>query len=95
MTPLCAKSRASIKAVFCPYVEHRREPTIATNALIALQNAQAAERLAEANLSAAEKELARGKVLHEQGALPDSGWDKVQTGHELAAESGFRGTAKR
>ena len=57
----------------------------ATNALIALQNAQAAERLAQASLSAAEKELARGKVLHEQGALPDSGWDKVQTGHELAA----------
>ncbi len=57
----------------------------ATNALIALQNAQATERLAQANLSAAEKELARGKVLHEQEALPDSGWDKVQTAHELAA----------
>ena len=57
----------------------------ATSALIALQNAQATARLAQANLSAAEKELARGKVLHEQEALPDSGWDKVQTSHELAA----------
>ncbi|GEJ58116.1 efflux RND transporter periplasmic adaptor subunit [Anaeromyxobacter diazotrophicus] len=55
------------------------------NALIARDSARAAERLAAANLSAAEKELARSRVLHEQGALPDAGWDRAQTAHDLAA----------
>ncbi len=57
----------------------------ATNAQIALQNARAAERLAAANLANAESELARSKTLFEQEALPQSAWDKVQTGRELAA----------
>jgi RND family efflux transporter MFP subunit len=57
----------------------------AVNATIARDNARAAERLAAATLSAAEKELARSRVLHEQGALPDAGWDKAQTAHDLAS----------
>lgn len=55
------------------------------NALITRDSARAAERLAAANLSAAEKELARSQVLHEQGALPDAGWDRAQTARDLAA----------
>lgn len=55
------------------------------NAIIARDNARAAERLGAASLSAAEKELARGRLLHEQGALPDAGWEKLQTARDLAA----------
>jgi len=55
------------------------------NALIARDSARASERLAAASLSAAEKELARSHVLHEQGALPDAGWDRVQTARDLAS----------
>lgn len=57
----------------------------AVNAIIARDNARAAERLAAANQAAAEKELARSRLLHEQAALPDAGWDKVQTARDLAA----------
>ncbi len=55
------------------------------NAVIALQNARAAERLAAANLAQAGQDLARNKVLFESGSLPEAGWEKVKTGQELAA----------
>ncbi len=57
----------------------------ATNAQIALQTARAAERLATANLAQADNEVARSKSMHEQGALPDAGWERVQTAREVAA----------
>lgn len=56
-----------------------------TNASIALENARAAERLAAANLAAAQRELARGKVLFEKQSLPEAAYDKVQTATQLAA----------
>jgi RND family efflux transporter MFP subunit len=57
----------------------------AVNAQIAHQNAKAAERLATANLAQADQEVARSRQLFEQGALPQAGWEKVQTARELAA----------
>jgi RND family efflux transporter MFP subunit len=56
-----------------------------TNARIQLDSARAAERLATAGLAEAEREVARAKVLFEQDSLPQAGWDKAQTGRELAA----------
>ena len=56
-----------------------------TNARIQLDNARAMERLAAASLAEAEREVARSKVLFDQGSLPQAGWDKVRTGRELAA----------
>lgn len=56
-----------------------------TNARIQLENARAAERLAAAGLAEAERELARAKVLFDQESLPQAGWDKAQTGREMAA----------
>jgi len=56
-----------------------------TNAQIMLQTARAAERLAVANLAGADSELARNKELYEQHVLPPAGWERVQTGRELAA----------
>ena len=56
-----------------------------TNFRIQAENARAMERLAQANLAEAERELARSKVLFDQGSLPQVGWDKAQTGRELAA----------
>ena len=55
------------------------------NATIALQNARAVERLAVAGLAQAEQDLARSKVLFESESLPEAAWEKVKTGHELAA----------
>ncbi|HEU4385998.1 MAG TPA: efflux RND transporter periplasmic adaptor subunit [Anaeromyxobacteraceae bacterium] len=52
---------------------------------IQLENARAMERLAQANVAEAEREVARSKVLFDQGSLPQAGWDKAQTGRELAA----------
>jgi len=52
---------------------------------IAVENARALVRLAEANLSAAARELKRGTTLSEQQVLADAQLDRVQTGHDLAA----------
>lgn len=57
----------------------------ATNARIALQNAQALERLSAAGLASAEKDHARSKGLFAEGSLPEAAWEKVQTGREMAA----------
>ena len=56
-----------------------------TNVRIGLQNAQALERLGAAALASAEKDLARGKSLFEQGSMPAAQWEKVQTARDLAA----------
>jgi len=56
-----------------------------TNAQIGLQNARAMERLAVARLAEAEREVTRGKMLFEGQGMPQSAWDQVQTGREIAA----------
>jgi RND family efflux transporter MFP subunit len=55
-----------------------------TQAAIGLENARAAERLAAANVAAAEREVARSKMLFDQQSLSQAGWDRVQTAHEMA-----------
>ena len=55
------------------------------NARIQLENAQAAERLAAANLAAADREVARSKVLFEAQSLPEAGYDRVKTARDVAA----------
>ncbi|HET8722646.1 MAG TPA: efflux RND transporter periplasmic adaptor subunit [Anaeromyxobacteraceae bacterium] len=57
----------------------------AVNARINLENAQAAERLAAANLAAADREVARSKMLFEAQSLPEAGFDRVKTAREVAA----------
>lgn len=57
----------------------------AANARIALENAKAMERLAAARLAEADREVARGKVLFEGQGMPQSAWEQVQTGREVAA----------
>ena len=56
-----------------------------TNARIALENARATLRLAEARAAEAERALARGKVLLEGGGMAQSAFEGVQTGREMAA----------
>jgi membrane fusion protein (multidrug efflux system) len=55
------------------------------NVRINLENAQAAERLAVANLGVADREVARSKMLFEAQSLPEAGYDRVKTGREVAA----------
>jgi RND family efflux transporter MFP subunit len=55
------------------------------NARINLENAQAAERLAAANLGVADREVARSKMLYEAQSLPEAGYDRVKTGRDVAA----------
>lgn len=52
---------------------------------IAVENSRATVRLAEANLAAAERELARGATLSAEQALPESAFDRLKTGRDLAA----------
>lgn len=55
------------------------------NAQIALQNAKAVERLAEARAAEAEREATRAKAIFEGGGMPQAGFDQAQTGREVAA----------
>ncbi len=55
------------------------------NARIQVENAQAAERLAAANLAASDREVARSKVLFEAQSLPEAGYDRVKTARDVAA----------
>lgn len=57
----------------------------ATSARIALENAQALERLAAARLAEAEREAARAKVLLDAEGMPRAAFDQAQTGREIAA----------
>jgi len=55
------------------------------NARIAVENALAAERLAVANLAAADREVARSRYLFEAQSLPEAGYDRVRTARDMAA----------
>jgi RND family efflux transporter MFP subunit len=55
------------------------------NAQIALQNAQAAEKLGSARLEEAIRDLERAKKVFEGGAMPQSQYDQAATGREVAA----------
>lgn len=57
----------------------------ASIAAIAVENARAMVRLAEANFAAAERELKRGTTLNDQQAMAEAGFDRVKTGVDLAA----------
>jgi len=57
----------------------------ASSVRIGLQNARAMERLATARLAEAEREVERGRQLFEAQGMPQSRWDQVQTGREIAA----------
>jgi RND family efflux transporter MFP subunit len=52
---------------------------------IAVENARAMVKVAEANLASAERELKRGQALSDQQVLADATFDRVKTGAELAA----------
>ncbi len=54
-------------------------------AAIALQNAQAAERLASASMTNAKAELQRANALRSSGALPEATLDKSQMAFDIAA----------
>lgn len=56
-----------------------------TNARIALENAQALERLAAARLAEAERDAARAKVLLDAEGMAQAAFDQAQTGREIAA----------
>ena len=56
-----------------------------TNAQIGLQNARALERLAAARVAESEREVARSKVLFDAQGMPQSAYEQVQTGREIAA----------
>jgi RND family efflux transporter MFP subunit len=55
------------------------------NAMIGLESARAAERLAAANLAAAEREVARSQQLFDAQSLPEAGFDRVKTARDIAA----------
>jgi RND family efflux transporter MFP subunit len=55
------------------------------NARNAVDNAVASERLAAANLAAAEREVSRSKMLYEAQSLPEAGYDRVKTARDVAA----------
>jgi len=57
----------------------------ATSARIALDSARAMERLAAARLAEADRGLARSKVLLDGGGMPQSAFEQVETGREIAA----------
>jgi RND family efflux transporter MFP subunit len=57
----------------------------ASMASISLQNAKAAERLAQANLANAKTELERATALRDQGALSDANYDKLRMAFDIAS----------
>ena len=87
---LSAKASGQIKRVMVAVGDRVRTgaPLVEmdpVNARIGLENAQAAERLAVANLGVADREVARSKMLFEAQSLPEAGYDRVKTGREVAA----------
>ncbi|HVP65861.1 MAG TPA: efflux RND transporter periplasmic adaptor subunit [Anaeromyxobacteraceae bacterium] len=87
---LSAKGTGQIKRLRASVGEHVRagEPLVEmdpVNAAIGLENAKAAERLAAANLAAAEREVARSQQLYEAQSLPEAGFDRVKTARDIAA----------
>lgn len=57
----------------------------ASSARIGLENARAMERLAAARLAEADREVERARQLFEAQGMPQSAWDQVRTGREIAA----------
>ena len=87
---LSAKASGQIKRVLVSVGDRVRAgaPLVEmdpVNARIGLDNAQAAERLAVANLGVADREVARSKMLYEAQSLPEAGYDRVKTGRDVAA----------
>ena len=87
---LAAKGSGQIKRVMVQVGDRvRRGQALAEmdNAMqaIAVENARASLKLAEANLASAERELKRGQSLSDQQVMPDATFDRVKTGAELAA----------
>ncbi|MEY2669579.1 MAG: hypothetical protein RJA59_2217 [Pseudomonadota bacterium] len=87
---LSAKASGQIKRVLVSVGDRVRAgaPLVEmdpVNVRINLENAQAAERLAVANLGVADREVARSKMLYEAQSLPEAGYDRVKTGREVAA----------
>jgi len=87
---LSAKASGQIKRVLVSVGDRVRTgaPLVEmdpVNAKIAVDNAQAAERLAVANLGVADREVARSKMLFEAQSLPEAGYDRVKTGRDVAA----------
>lgn len=64
-----------------------------TMASISLQNAKAAERLAQANLANAKLELERAKTLRDSGALAEATFDKLKMAFDIAAAQADQGRA--
>ena len=56
-----------------------------TNARIALENAKSMERLAEARVAEADRDLGRAKTLVAAEGMSQSSFDQAQTGREMAA----------
>lgn len=87
---LAARATGQIKRVRVEVGDHVKAGAAlvemdAVTQRIGLDNARALERLAAANLAEAERELARSKELLQQQVLPQSAFDKVTTGREIAA----------
>jgi RND family efflux transporter MFP subunit len=87
---LAAKGSGQIKRVLVQVGDRvRAGQTLAEmdNAMqaIGVQNARALVKVAEANLSSAERELKRGQSLNDQQVMADAAFDRVKTGAELAA----------
>jgi RND family efflux transporter MFP subunit len=87
---LSAKASGQIKKVLVAVGDRVRTgaPLVEmdpVNVRIGLENAQAAERLAVANLGVADREVSRSKMLYEAQSLPEAGYDRVKTGRDVAA----------
>jgi RND family efflux transporter MFP subunit len=87
---LAAKGSGQIKRVMVQVGDRvRKGQALAEmdNAMqaIAVENARATVKVAEANLASAERELKRGQALSDQQVMPDATFDRVKTGAELAA----------
>ena len=86
---LAAKGSGQIKRVMVQVGDRVRagQPLVEMdNALqaIAVENARAAVKVAEANLASAQRELKRGQELSDQQVMPEAAFDRVKTGVELA-----------
>jgi RND family efflux transporter MFP subunit len=87
---LAAKGTGQVKRILVEVGDRVRagQPLVELDpamASLAVENGRAAVKLAEATLSAAERDLKRGELLNSQQALADAGLDRVRTGHDLAA----------
>jgi RND family efflux transporter MFP subunit len=87
---LAAKSSGQIRRVLVQVGDRVRagQPLVEMDAAlqaIGVENARAQLKVAEANLAASQRDLARGQSLSDQQVMPDATFDRVKTGAELAA----------